>query len=119
MTTNDFPGIGYTNYGRNFNFFQKVSVTATSFGSNSVDGYQPDALITFPTQTVTFQLEPAAESDGYGLIQYSFNGITIDGDMSYGNYSANLTFENRVISKIWFKLVSGSATVRIEAWGIR
>ena|SRR5271154_5107685 len=117
MPTNNFPNIGYTNYGRDFNFFDKLAVTATSFGSNSVDGYQPDMIITFPTQTVTFQLEPA--TGGTGVIQYSFNGITIHGDMTYNDYSANLTFQNRVISKIWFQLVSGSGTVRIEAWGTR
>lgn len=116
MPTNNFPGIGYTTLGRDFNFFQILTVTATGFGSNSVDGYQPDMIITFPTETVTFQLEPTT---GTGVIQYSFNGQTVHGDMTYGNYSANLVFENRVISKIWFKLISGSAIVRVEAWGTR
>jgi hypothetical protein len=113
MLTNNFPGIGYTTLGRDFNFFQKVPVTATGFGSNSIDGYQPDALITFSTCAVTFQLE------GTGVIQYSFNGQTTHGDMSSGLASANLVFQNRVISKIWFRLVSGSPIVRIEAWSIR
>ena len=117
MPTNNFPNIGYTAYGRDFNFFQKLAVTATGFGSNSTDGYQPDMIITFPTYTVTFQLETPSS-----YIQYSFNGTTIAGDMNNntGFNSYNLTFQNRVISKVWFKVVSGSSpVVRVEAWGIR
>lgn len=117
MPTNNFPGIGYINIGRDFNFFQKLVVTATTFGGNSIDGYQPDMIITFPTQTVTFQLEAGS---GVGAIQYSFNGNTIHGDMSVGTTglitSNSLVFQNRVISQIWFK---GAGTVRVEAWGVR
>jgi hypothetical protein len=110
MPTNNFPNIGKITYGRDFNFFNKLTVTATNFGDQSVDGYQPDVIITFPTYTVTFQLESG------GPVQYSFNGNTVHGDMTSGKASASLTFENRVISKIWFK---GSGVVRIEAWAIR
>jgi len=91
-------------YGRDFNFFQKLTVSANSFNTDA------DMLITFPTYTVTFQLESG------GPIQYSFNGNTIHGDMTVGLPSANLTFQNRVISKIWFK---GTGVVRVEAWAIR
>ena len=110
MPTNNFPYVGYTNLGYDRNFFQKLTVTATSFGSNSVDGYQPDMVITFPTQTVTFFLESS------GPCQYSFNGTTIHGDMTAGQASATLTFTDRTISKIWFK---GSGVVRVEAWAVR
>jgi hypothetical protein len=110
MPTNNFPYVGYTTLGYDRNFFQKITVTAVSFGSNSVDGYQPDMVITFPTQTVTFFLESG------GPVQYSFNGTTVHGDMTSGQASATLTFENRVISKIWFK---GSGVVRVEAWAVR
>lgn len=110
MPTNNFPNIGFTTYGRDFNFFQKLTVVATNFGDQSVDGYQPDMVITFPTYTVTFQLESG------GPVQYSFNGTTVHGDMTSGKSSATLIFENRTISKIWFK---GSGVVRVEAWAIR
>jgi len=114
MTTNNFPNIGYTVTGRDFNFFQKITVTASTFGGNSVSGKQPDMIITFPTYTVTFQLESG------GPVQYSFNGQTTHGDMQAGTTglitSNSLVFENRVISTIWFK---GSGVVRVEAWGIR
>lgn len=113
MPTNNFPNIGYTVLGRDDNFFQKLAVTAATFGGNSVDGYQPDMIITFSTQTVTFQLE------GSGVLQYSFNGQTVHGDMTSGDSSVSLVFQNRVISKIWFKLISGTPTVRVEAWAVR
>jgi len=94
------------NYGKDFNYFNKLSV-------NIADGYFPaecQILIPFSTYTVTFDLESG------GPVEYSFNGITLHGDMTSGLPSASLVFENRVISKIWFR---GSGTIRIEAWGIR
>lgn len=93
--------------GRDDNFFTKLSVSASSFNEDC------DIVIPFSTQTVTFQLETT------GRIEYSFNGTTVHGDMENGKASASLTFENRVICKIWFRLASGAGTVRIEAWSIR
>lgn len=87
--------------GFDFNYFKKLTVSGGSFAASS------DILIPFSTCTVTFQLESG------GPVQYSFNGNTIHGDMTATLPSANLIFENRVISKIWFK---GSGVVRIEAW---
>ena len=94
------------NYGKDFNYFNKLSVSIT-------DGYFPtecQILIPFSTYTVTFGLESG------GLVEYSFNGITLHGDMTDGYASEHLVFENRVISKIWFR---GAGTIRVEAWGIR
>lgn len=90
--------------GRDFNFFNKITVSAGSFSANC------DLLITFPTYTVTFSLESGTS------VEYSFNGNTLHGDMTSGKTSASLTFENRVISKIWFR---GTGVVRVEAWAIR
>lgn len=108
MTTNNFPGIGYIVNGRDFNYYTKFTVTASTYGGNSVDGYQPDIVIPFSSFTVSFQLENA------GNIQYSFNGTTTHGDMIDGYASETLLFQNRTISKIWFK---GSGVVRVESWG--
>jgi hypothetical protein len=96
-------------YGRRWNFFQKLQVTVGTFNTPC------DMLITFPTQTVTFFLE----GSGSNQIQYSFDGYYIDGDMTFGLGSQNLTFTNRVISKIWFQAISGTPTVRVEAWAVR
>jgi hypothetical protein len=118
MPTNPYPTIGWTTQGHDFNYFTKITPTWTTFGQYvPADGYgtSPDVIILIPTSTyqVSFQLE------GTGVLQYSFNGQTLHGDMTSGDYSANLIFTNRVISTIWFKYVSGSPTVRIEAYGIR
>mgnify|MGYP007038839828 CR=1 FL=1 len=88
--------------GRDFNFFEKLSFSKVDFSDEC------DIIITFPTNTVTFQLESG------GPIEYSFNGNKSHGDMATGKASASLTFSNRTVTKIWFK---GTGVVRIEAWG--
>lgn len=91
--------------GRDFNFFKKVTVSSATFQD------QCDAIITFPTQSVTFLL------DGTGVVEYSFNGNTTHGDMDSSKSTKGLVFDNRRVSKIWFKLISGGpVTIRIEAW---
>jgi hypothetical protein len=98
-------------YGRDYNFFQKLSVTNVSaFNTNA------DMIITFSTQTVMFL------NVGSGVIEYSFNGNTVHGELNSANLSAGKSFDNRVISKIWFRVQAGSVapiTVAVEAWGIR
>ncbi len=96
-------------WGRDFNFFQNETVTSAGFAADA------DMVITFPTYTVTFVLT------GGGKLQYSFNGNTVHGDMdsSAGSLTASLTFQNRQITKIWFKNISGTTNIRVEAWGIR
>ena len=116
MTTNRFPGIGYNTKGRDFNFFEKVDVSTTSFGGDSVSGEQPDVHITFPTQTVMLL------NEGTGVVEYSFNGTTIHGELDSTKASAGLSFDNRVVSMIWFKVKAGSSgpiTIAIHAWGTR
>jgi len=119
--TNNFPGIGYTTYGRDWNFFQRLNVSATSFGGGSIDGYQPDMIITFTTQGVIFLNENATASGK--IVEYSFNGTTVHGelDVSTGSLTKMLTFNNRVISKIWFRVKSGSSgpiPISVQAWCI-
>jgi hypothetical protein len=55
-------------------------------------------------------------NEGTGTITYSFDGTNIFGDMVPGTPSAQMVFNNRGYSKIWFQLSSGAASnVRIEA----
>jgi hypothetical protein len=121
MPTNNFPGIGYTKYGRDWNFFQKSSIASSVFGGGSVDGYQdgyqPDMLITFTTQAAIFL------NEGTGILEYSFNGTTVHGELdgATGSLTKMLTFNNRVMAKIWFRVKSGSSgpiTVSVQAWSI-
>jgi len=116
MPTNKFPGIGKKNFGRDFNFYEKINVVATDFGSESVDGQQPDIIITFPTQSVLFL------NEGTGVVEYSFNGNHVHGELDSSLPSKALSFDNRVISFIWFRLKSGNVgpiTIRVDAWSTR
>lgn len=118
MPTNNFPGIGYKTQGRDFNFFKKVAVSATTFGGGSADGYQPDMVITFPTAGLIFNTEGSSTN----TVEYSFNGQTVHGELVPGTNRATLTFNNRVESLIWFRVKSGSSgpiTISVEAWGTR
>lgn len=118
MPTNNFPGIGYKLQGRDYNFFQKVAVNTATFGGGSVDGYQPDMIITFATYGMIFNTEGSSTN----TVEYSFNGQTAHGELVPGTNRATLTFLNRVESMIWFRVKAGSSgpiTVSVEAWGIR
>lgn len=115
MPTNNFPGIGYKKQGHNHNFFQKVVVSANQFGGGSVDGYQPDLMITFSTSNVILNTEGTAPN----TIEYSFNGINVHGELVPTTNRATLSFSNRAVSLIWFRVKAGSAgpiTVSVEAW---
>lgn len=113
MPLNRFPGVGKTTIGRDFNFFEKLDVNWSTFGANSVDGYQPDMIITFTTTGITFI------NEGTGVVEYSFNGNTIHGELNSAGLSNKMTFDNRVVSKIWFRVKTGSSgpiTISVTAW---
>ena len=96
-------------YGRDHNFFANVTPTVAVGSPFNTDA---DVVITFSTTAVTFTI-----ASGTTPVQYSFNGNTIHGDMGgpSGGITGitTLTFQNRVISKIWFK---GAVPIRVEAW---
>lgn len=102
--------LGKITYGRDFNYFKNVSVTSSTFTTTC------DVFITFTTASLSFINEGTG---GTNSIEYSFNGNTVHGDMIPSTGCATLLFQNRVGSKIWFRLKSGSSgpvTVRVEAW---
>jgi len=114
-----FPHIKKTQ-GRDFNYFSKTAVNWTQFGAPDgytlADGYGPDLFITFSTQSVIFL------NEGSGVVEYSFNGTTIHGELDSTKPSAGLSFDNRVICLVWFRVKSGSSgpiNVSVHAWGIR
>lgn len=100
-------------YGKNHNFFQKVTVTNAAFPVNADVAFAFRGPVSF-----TLQLETAS-----AVVEYSLNGVTLDGDLSYGASaplaSASLSFVNRPATYIWFRVKSGSnPVIRVEAWGI-
>jgi hypothetical protein len=94
--------------GVDHNFFQKVIVTATSFPADS------DVVMRFRGAVKTLTMV----NEGASVIEYSFNGNTLHGDMTPGTPTAALSFDNRPMSKIWFRTAGGPATVRVEAWSV-
>lgn len=114
-----FSGIGKKTLGKDFNYYQKMDISWSTFGGGSLDGQSPDMVITFPTQSVMFLNE---ETGGTQVVEYSFNGNTVHGELDPTLPSKALTFDNRVISLIWFRIKSGSSgpvTIRVDAWGTR
>ena len=118
-----FPGIKKKTLGPDYDYYQKVEVNWTQFGApdgyTTADGYGPDLVIPFSTQGVLFLNE---EESATNVVEYSFNGITVHGELDPTLPSKGMSFDNRVISLIWFRLKSGSTgpvTIRVDAWGIR
>jgi hypothetical protein len=104
---NNGIGMGAITYGFDHNFFQKVSVTATSFNSNA------DLFIPFVTQGVMLL------NLGSGVVEVSLNGNTVHMELNSTNASAGLTFDNRVVGKMWFRVQSGSSgpiVISVSAW---
>ncbi len=105
------PGVGAipgpVTLGKDFNHFQKLVVSDTSFPE------EPQVVIRFRgPQRLSFILEAGT------TIEYSFNGNTLHGDMTASTPSEKLEFITRPNKKIWFRVLSGSSTVRVEAWHI-
>ena len=109
------------NHGRNFNFYQKVEVDWSQFGAPDgftvTDGYGADLVINFPTSSIMFINE---ETTSTSVVEYSFNGIHVHGELDPTLPSKGLIFDNRSVSLIWFRVKAGSTgpiTVRVDAWG--
>ena len=120
MSTNEFPGIGKNTKGKDFNYYKKITVTSTDFGSDSVSGEQPDVVFGFTVQSLML-LNEGAGGSGNNVIEYSFNGNTVHGELDPDLPSRALSFDNRSVSMIWFRIKSGSTSsvIRVDAWGLR
>ena len=109
-----YSNIGKKSQGRDFNCFYRVAVNWSSFGGgDSVNNSGPDVVISFKTQGVILAIE------GSGTIEYSLNGNTSHGELISGGSRAQLQFNNRNMSLIWFRVKTGSSgpiNVSVEAW---
>jgi len=117
MATNNFPGIGKKAKASNRDFYQKVAVNSVGFGTDSIDGYQPDILIPFSTKGVLILNEGTLATQ---VVEYSLDGTNVHGELDPVQLSKGLSFDNRIMCLVWFRLKSGSSgpvTIRIEAWG--
>lgn len=95
---------GKINQGKDFNFFQRIQVTNTTFSSDA------DVLINIKGQQHFSMINE-------GMVEYSFNGNVLHGDMVPGTPSVALTFDDRRVSKVWFRSPGGGSNeIRFEAW---
>jgi hypothetical protein len=102
-----YNNINKRTQGKDFNYFQRVSVSSATFGDH------PDAVITFKNNSIMFI------NEGSGVVEVSFNGNTVHTELNSADFSKGLIFDNRQISTIWLRVKSGSTgpiSVRIEAW---
>jgi hypothetical protein len=104
--------LGKITNGVDFNYFKRIVVTSTEFGSAS-DDYAADAFLNIKGGIKVLTLV----NEGANTIEYSFNGNTIHGDLIPNTPTAALSFDNRTVSKIWFRVTAaGPSTIRVEAW---
>lgn len=101
--------------GKDFNFFEKVDVNWSAFGSGAPDGYASDLFIQF--NPVALMLV----NEGSGVVEVSFNGTTVHTELdSASSITKSLTFYNRAVNGIWFRVKTGSSgpiKVSVQAWG--
>ena len=114
-SNNNYPGVSYITKGRDHSFYQALTITNTTFGGDSIDGYQPSTIINASTNNVIFTNESSGQ-----VVEVSLNGNTVhfilDGTAT--STTRTLTFLNRQVSLIWFRVKSGSssANITITAW---
>lgn len=106
------------NYGQIFNYYNRVAVSRTNFGT-AADGYIYDCLIPFSTAGFSFLNEGTTTSH---VVEYSFDGVNVHGEINPTLPNRYSKFDHRVACKIWFRVKSGSTgpiTIAVEAWAIR
>lgn len=89
----------------NNNYFKVITVDAYSFPTEA------QANFGFITQSLSFL------NRGTFVVEYSFDGATVHGDLNPTDDSAGLFFDSRYEGKVWFRCVGGlNSDVRVEAW---
>jgi len=93
---------------RDINFFDKFHVSSTSFEDSTVKW-------NFISTGIALMVESNDSSD---IIQYSFDGETVHGDMRPLFPSEAIIFDNRFQNQIWFRRETAGSPVlvRVEAW---
>lgn len=87
-----------------FTYFNRITVSNASFNVT--------ADVTFGFSNPSFSLI----NEGTGVIEYSFDGSTVHGDLTSSTPSAALIFNQRSFGSVWFRLKSGATSdLRVEA----
>lgn len=92
---------------RDVNFFEKLYVSSTVF----------DTVVSWNFNSVGIALM-VQDDDATNVIQYSFDGETVHGDMVPTYPSEAIIFDNRLANKVWFRRATPGdpVLVRVEAW---
>ena len=93
-----------------FNFFDRIEVSTVDFEDHLSNFGFISSGISLINTSILFG----------DVVEYSFDGSTLHGDLNPTLPSAALSFDNRYESKIWFRLQSSGTPViiRVEAWAI-
>jgi len=91
------------------NFFAKLDIIATSFTEVQRVRWN------FASVGLALLIESDEPND---VVQYSFDGETVHGDLTPLLASEGIVFDNRLENNIWFRRVNpgGPVLVRVEAW---
>jgi hypothetical protein len=92
---------------KDVNYFHKFHVETTEF--------KMLANWNFNSVGIALMIESDDPTD---VVQYSFDGETVHGDMTPKMPSEAIIFDNRSQSKIWFRRATpgGPVLTRVEAW---
>src|SRR5580700_6607683 len=93
--------------GPSFDYYKRLTGI-----SNVAFNAQPDMTIPFSTYGIIIV------NEGSGTVEISFNGTDVHERLDTTIFPVG-HYENRVNSLVWFRVVTGSATVSLRAWGIR
>jgi len=85
-------------------YFKKVDVTWGTFNNNA------DAAVTLKTKNSILLI-----NEGNSIVEVSFNGNTVHGELNPSNGTGSLKIDDTSIVKIWFRLKTGkSSIIRIQ-----
>lgn len=92
---------------RDNNFFGKYRISSTSF--------EVAATWNFISIGIALMVE---SNNGSDVIQYSFDGETVHGDMTPLMPSEAIIFDSRFVDKVWFRRATPGdpVVVRVESW---
>lgn len=90
-----------------FNYFHELTIDDYDFPT------RPQAIFGFNSQGFSFL------NEGNYIIEYSFDGSTLHGNLDPTNSSVGFVWDDRTENKVFFRSIDGYGSVRVEAWGSR
>ena len=96
--------LGPINFGKEKFFFQKLVVSAPNFGTNA------DIAVTLTSKNSLLFV-----NQGPGVIELSFNGISVHAELNISTGTSNLVVTDPSIVKVWFRLKAGApSTISVQ-----